>query len=256
MTEMSPEEVMAMEPGQKYSDEVEFDGTDCSRRSMSSRVYLGGGSFYGAEKFMREVFQKKKPGSIRNTEIGFMNRNPQNKIGIPTPTQLYQGGTNFVQVLKVDFCHPEENFEEIIRFFFQFHDPTMYEEQGADRERQFSSFVFCTDIEQAKIAARVKAELQSLIDSQIVVCFQNELILTKVCMATQFISVPRMYLPIKTPLLEHIWNTNQHRLYMEKWPTECYWYEDTDMMSSFAQKLTSACTCRMSWTALTTEIAQ
>jgi len=54
MTEMSPEEVMAMEPGQKYSDEVEFDGTDCSRRSMSSRVYLGGGSFYGAEKFMRE----------------------------------------------------------------------------------------------------------------------------------------------------------------------------------------------------------
>lgn len=249
MTEMSHEEVMALEP--------ELSRDDRRRQTVNSRLYLGAGSFHGVDKFIHEDFQKLFPGSIKSTTKGFMNPNGNKSktTAPPTPAKIYKTG-GFIQVVRVDLRQPEQNFENLIRFFFQFHDPTLDKEQGADRGYRFSSFIFCTDIEQAKVAAQVKAELQSLVNSRLVVCFHNENVLTRVCLATTFFSAPTMDLPVKTVLLEHVWNTSQHRLYMEKWPTEYLWYDDRNIVSSLTQKITTSCRSHFSWTALTIAIAQ
>ena len=85
----------------------------------------------------------------------------------PTYREVTTGETGFVEVLNVELDSPHatpEIYEKLIRFFFQFHDPTTLNRQGNDRGTQYASFVFTTDDEQTKIAEKVKKELQGYID--------------------------------------------------------------------------------------------
>lgn len=70
-----------------------------------------------------------------------------------------------MEVLLVELNDPQAHFEELIRFFFTFHDPTTKNRQGNDTGFQYASFIFCQDDEQAQIAQRVRAELQTYLDS-------------------------------------------------------------------------------------------
>ena len=40
--------------------------------------------------------------------------------------------TSFVEVLNVELSDPESHFDELIKFFFMFHDPTTKDMQGND----------------------------------------------------------------------------------------------------------------------------
>lgn len=51
-------------------------------------------------------------------------------------------------------------YRELVKFFFQFHDPTMGDRQFNDRGTQYASVIYCTDEEQKRIATEVKDELQ------------------------------------------------------------------------------------------------
>jgi peptide-methionine (S)-S-oxide reductase len=68
-----------------------------------------------------------------------------------------------VEVLLVELNDPETSFEPLIRFFFQFHDPTTVDRQGNDSGSQYSSVIFCDDEEQKKLSNKVKNELQDLV---------------------------------------------------------------------------------------------
>ena len=80
---------------------------------------------------------------------------------------------DLVEVLYIELVNPVEHFEDLIRFFFSFHDPTTLNRQGADRGLAYASFIFCADLEQLEIANRVKTELQRRIDCGCVNCFQG-----------------------------------------------------------------------------------
>jgi len=43
--------------------------------------------------------------------------------------------TSFVEVLNVELSDPESHFDELIKFFFMFHDPTTKDMQANDAER-------------------------------------------------------------------------------------------------------------------------
>ena len=60
---------------------------------------------------------------------------------------------------------PSTNFEPLIRFFFQFHDPTTKDRQGNDAGSQYGSVIFCDDDAQKSIAQNVKQEVQQLLDA-------------------------------------------------------------------------------------------
>ena len=83
----------------------------------------------------------------------------------PTYRQVCSGETGHVEVLWVELAEPAETFEPLIRFFFQFHDPTTPNAQGNDVGTQYASAIFCDDEEQKRIAQKVKDELQVLVDS-------------------------------------------------------------------------------------------
>jgi peptide-methionine (S)-S-oxide reductase len=73
--------------------------------------------------------------------------------------------TGHVEVLYVEMKDPVSHFEELIRFFYMFHDPTTKNRQGNDAGTQYASVIFCNDEEQMKIAQRVTDELQTAINA-------------------------------------------------------------------------------------------
>jgi peptide-methionine (S)-S-oxide reductase len=86
----------------------------------------------------------------------------------PTYQQVCSGSTGHVEVLYVELTDSnsnEETFEQLIRFFFQFHDPTTKDRQGNDSGSQYSSVIFCNDKKQHEIATKVKQQLQDLMNT-------------------------------------------------------------------------------------------
>jgi len=89
-----------------------------------------------------------------------MSPEAQPRIKNPTYEQVCTGRSGHVEVLYVELNNPKKHFEEVLRFFFTFHDPTLKDRQGNDRGFQYSSWIFCGDDEQFEIARKVRAELQ------------------------------------------------------------------------------------------------
>ena len=78
---------------------------------------------------------------------------------------IYVGITGHVEVYDCKFKAEDgkslnEMYRELVKFFFQFHDPTTGNRQGNDKGTQYASVIYCTDEEQKRIAAEVKNELQ------------------------------------------------------------------------------------------------
>jgi peptide-methionine (S)-S-oxide reductase len=94
-----------------------------------------------------------------------MSTVPNNRITNPNYRQVCSGSTGYVEVLYVELNEPASTYEPLIRFFFQFHDPTTENRQGNDIGTQYASVIFCDDEEQKKIAVKVRDELQNLVDA-------------------------------------------------------------------------------------------
>ena len=78
---------------------------------------------------------------------------------------IYVGITGHVEVYDCKFKAEDgkslnEMYRELVKFFFQFHDPTTGNRQGNDKGTQYASVIYCTDEEQKRIATEVKNELQ------------------------------------------------------------------------------------------------
>jgi peptide-methionine (S)-S-oxide reductase len=116
-----------------------------------------------------------------------MASDPNNPLTNPSYRQVCSGTTGYVEVLYVELNEPETNFEPLIRFFFQFHDPTTKDRQGNDAGPQYSSVIFCDDDEQKKIASKVKDELQQLINAGKLNKFANNKVTTEILSSTPFI---------------------------------------------------------------------
>jgi peptide-methionine (S)-S-oxide reductase len=104
--------------------------------------------------------------------------NPQYRD--PSYEQVCTGQTGHIEVLFIELNEPEKHFEELIRFFFQFHDPTTSNRQGNDRGLQYASWIFCADDTQAQIAKKTRDELQKAIDQDLIKCFTGRTITTQI----------------------------------------------------------------------------
>ena len=116
-----------------------------------------------------------------------MSTDPNNPISNPNYRQVCSGTTGYVEVLYVELNDPETTFEPLIKFFFQFHDPTTKGQQGNDVGTQYSSVIFCDDDEQTKIATKVRNELQRLIDEDKIKKYVNKQVSTNIIRTTPFV---------------------------------------------------------------------
>jgi peptide-methionine (S)-S-oxide reductase len=137
-------------------------------------------------QFHLSDFQKLFPGAIKKARVGFMSPLQSPSIKNPTYQQVCTGQSGHVEVLYVELKDAARHFEELCRFFFTFHDPTLKARQGNDVGFQYASWIFCGDDEQFKIARKVKEELQVAIDRRIVTQFLNKTVVTQITKFSDF----------------------------------------------------------------------
>ncbi len=115
----------------------------------SDTAVLGAGCFWCVEA----VFQALK-GVIKVTP-GYSGGSIKN----PSYSEVSTGNTGHAEVAQVVFNPDIISFEFLLSVFFQTHDPTTLNYQGADRGTEYRSAIFYTSEEQKMISEKIIAEL-------------------------------------------------------------------------------------------------
>jgi peptide-methionine (S)-S-oxide reductase len=148
-------------PSQSKSGSSSSATAEYSEDKEVWRVSLGAGCYWGTENYVKRKFPKRPenpPGELIEGQVGFMG--PKNALANPDYEQVCSGTTKHVEVYDVKFKGGAVYFEELLHYYFMFHDPTTSNRQGNDRGTQYASVVYCYNQAQFDIATRVKAELQ------------------------------------------------------------------------------------------------
>src|SRR5258708_28920411 len=119
---------------------------------------LGGGCFWCTEA----VFQRLK--GVESVTSGYSGGNIEN----PTYEQVYSGSTEHAETIQIAFDPKVISFEKLLDVFWQLHDPTTLNQQGADVGTQYRSAIFYHNPEQKNLAEKSKSEHAKDFDKPIV----------------------------------------------------------------------------------------
>ncbi|MDE3066606.1 MAG: peptide-methionine (S)-S-oxide reductase MsrA [Verrucomicrobiota bacterium] len=111
---------------------------------------LGGGCFW----CMEAVFGRL-PGVLSVTS-GFAGGHVPN----PTYQEVCTGSTGHAEVIQIQFDPAKISYAKLLDVFWQAHDPTTLNRQGADEGTQYRSIILYHDERQKQIAEKSKAEAQ------------------------------------------------------------------------------------------------
>ena len=119
---------------------------------------LGLGCFWGPEiKF------SNLDGVIK-TEVGYCGGNSSQT----SYREVCTGETNHAEVVKLDFDPEIISYEKIIKYFFEFHDPTTLNSQGPDFGTQYRSEIFYLNDKQKTIAEKILNEENKKLSGKVV----------------------------------------------------------------------------------------
>jgi peptide-methionine (S)-S-oxide reductase len=114
-------------------------------------AYLGGGCFWCLEA----VFQRVT--GVLSVRSGYSGGSLEN----PSYEEVSSGGTNHAEVVEITFDNTLISFENILDIFFEIHDPTTLNRQGADVGTQYRSVIFANSPDQLLQSLKKIAELNS-----------------------------------------------------------------------------------------------
>lgn len=86
----------------------------------------------------------------------------------PTYKQVCEGDTGHAECTRIEFDPAVVSYTQLLELFFDSHDPTTLNRQGADEGTQYRSGVFYVDEKQQAAAEAVKAAAQKNFDDPIV----------------------------------------------------------------------------------------
>jgi peptide-methionine (S)-S-oxide reductase len=100
------------------------------------------GCFWGAEKLFWQT-----PG-VYSTQVGYGAGSTPN----PTYREVCSGRTGHAEIVRVVFDPSRVGYEELLRLFWEGHDPTQGMRQGNDVGTQYRSGIYAHDDEQLRLA--------------------------------------------------------------------------------------------------------
>lgn len=208
-TEKQPEPVT---PEPALNEPKQFDIPQ--KKDISNRACFGAGCYWGTEKYFTINFGRQMfPEAMIKGKVGFMG--PKGSKPNPTYKEVCSGSTGHVEVYDLSYKGGEDMYREIVKFFFQFHDPTTQNQQGNDKGTQYASAIFCYDDTQRAIALDVIKELQEHLDNGTLTCFKNKQITTAVLESTEFFEAQEDH---QEYLSKNPNGYCNHRIRIKEWP--------------------------------------
>ena len=93
-----------------------------------------------------------KLNGVTNTEVGYCG----GKMKQTSYEEVCGGSTGHAEVVKIEFDEKILTYENLLKKFFEMHDPTTLNRQGPDVGTQYRSEIFFLNNKQKKIAEEVK----------------------------------------------------------------------------------------------------
>ncbi len=110
---------------------------------------LGAGCFWCIEEIFSQL------DGVINVTSGYTGGTVEN----PTYEQICSGKTNHAEVCKIKYDPKVINYEKLLHVFFENHDPTTLNQQGADKGTQYRSAIFYSDSTEQRIATKTKEKI-------------------------------------------------------------------------------------------------
>jgi peptide-methionine (S)-S-oxide reductase len=112
---------------------------------------FGLGCFWGAERLFWQL-----PG-VYSTAVGYAGGFTPN----PTYQEVCTGGTGHAEVVRVIYDPEKIDYEDLLKAFWESHDPTQGMRQQNDIGTQYRSVIYVTDAEQRQAAEESKQAYQA-----------------------------------------------------------------------------------------------
>ena len=113
---------------------------------------LGGGCFWCVEAVYQRV------DGVLSVKPGYAGGHVDN----PSYRDVCSGKTGHAEVAKIEFDPDQISYQQILNVFWQAHDPTTLNKQGADVGTQYRSVIFYHSEEQKALAENSKTRSGSI----------------------------------------------------------------------------------------------
>ena len=120
------------------------------------QVVFGLGCFWGAEK---KFWQQK---GVYSTQVGYAAGSTPN----PTYREVCTGMTGHNEVVRVVYDPKQVSFEELLKVFWESHDPTQGMRQGNDAGTQYRSGIYFFNEDQRRAAESSRDAFQRALTAQ------------------------------------------------------------------------------------------
>lgn len=134
---------------QAAQQKTQKNETTKGTKRMTEKATFGAGCFWGVEETFRQT-----PGVIEAVS-GYAGGTLEN----PTYQDVCTGRTGHAEVVEVTYDPAKVRYEDLLKVFYENHNPTTLNRQGPDMGTQYRSAVFFHSPEQKAIAEKMKTEL-------------------------------------------------------------------------------------------------